>query len=453
MKISIIILVTGMLIAPELQAQKVYSLSECRQMALDNNIKMRNGKLEIDQAKEQEREAYSKYFPTVTASGSYFKAYDDLLKKKISLSTSQQQELTKTITDLGLNASALSGMPTSYTLKAINHGIVADVMAMEPLYAGGQITNGNKLAKLQTEVKKLQLQQSQDELLNTTEQYYNQLLTLYEKQHTLDAVDKQLERIHQDATNSFKAGIKNKDDVLSVELKQNEISTNRLKLENGISLCKMVLAQYIGMNGKEIQIDTTLSKNLPNPTTYYTDHATALDNRNEAKLLDKNVEANALQTKIKKGAQLPTVAVGAVALYQDLMGSGQANIVGLATVSVPISDIWTGKHGVRHQQLAEQIAREDREDNRQLLMIQMQSSYNDLVNAYKQIELAKKSLEKSAENLRLNEDYYHAGTATMSDLLEAQAKDQQSHDQYTDAVAQYLNSRTSYLIATGRQVQ
>jgi outer membrane protein TolC len=83
----------------------------------------------------------------------------------------------------------------------------------------------------------------------------------------------------------------------------------------------------------------------------------------------------------------------------------------------------------------------------------MQSSYNDLVNAYKQIELAKKSMEKSAENLRLNEDYYHAGTATMSDLLEAQAKDQQSHDQYTDAVAQYLNSRTSYLIATGRQVQ
>jgi outer membrane protein len=86
------------------------------------------------------------------------------------------------------------------------------------------------------------------------------------------------------------------------------------------------------------------------------------------------------------------------------------------------------------------------------LLIQMQSAYNDLDNAYKQILLARKSLEQSAENLRLNEDYYQAGTSTMSDLLDAQTRSQQARDQYTDAVTQYLNSRTSYFIATGRSV-
>ena len=83
----------------------------------------------------------------------------------------------------------------------------------------------------------------------------------------------------------------------------------------------------------------------------------------------------------------------------------------------------------------------------------MQSCYNDLDNAYKQLQLAQKSIEKSTENLRLNQDYYHAGTSTMSDLLGAQTQSQQARDQYTEAVAEYLNSRTAYFIATGREVQ
>lgn len=183
------------------------------------------------------------------------------------------------------------------------------------------------------------------------------------------------------------------------------------------------------------------------------DHVSALNNRTEAKLLDKNVEANALQTKMKKGALLPTLAVGAVGVYQDLAGEGKTNVIGMATVSIPISELWSGNHNVRHQKIAEQMARQDREDNRQLLLIQMQSAYNDLDNAYKQIMLARKSIEKSTENLRLNEDYYHAGTSTMSDLLDAQTQNQQSRNQYSEAVCQYLNSRTAYLIAIGRSVE
>lgn len=182
------------------------------------------------------------------------------------------------------------------------------------------------------------------------------------------------------------------------------------------------------------------------------DHNSALSNKTEAKLLDKNVEANVLQTKMKKGALLPTISVGAVGVYTDLIGKGQTNVIGMATISVPISEWWCGNHNVKHQKIAEQISRMDREDNRQLLIIQMQSAYNDLDNAYKQIQVAKKSIEQSTENLRLNEDYYKAGTGTMSDLLDAQTSNQQSQDKYTEAVCQYLNSRTAYLVATGRDV-
>ncbi len=450
-RLYILILCAGFIVNPVMQAQKVYTLAECRQMALDNNIKVKNGRLAIEQAKEQEKEAFSKYFPTVSASGTYFRS-NNLITQNINLTQDDQQQLAGIISKLGLDPSALASLPTSFTLEAINHGTMVNLMAMQPVFAGGQIVNGNKLARLQTDVRKLQLEQSKDDILNTTESYYNQLLSLYEKQHTLDAVDKQLQRIHQDAENAFKAGISNKNDVLSVELKQNEIAANRLKLDNGVKLCKMVLAQYIGVFGQDISIDTTLTSHLPEPSVYLVNHAASLDNRTEAKLLDKNVEASVLQKKLKQGALMPTVAVGAATVYQDLSNTGHMKVFGLATVNIPISDWWGSSHSVRHQKIAEQIARQDREDNRQMLLIQMQSAFNDLDNAYKQILLAKKSLEQSAENLRLNEDYYQAGTSTMSDLLNAQSQSQQAHDQYTDAVTQYLNSRTSYFIATGRSV-
>ena len=104
-----------------LPAQKVYTIVDCRRMALDNNIKIKNGLVNIEQAKEQEKEAFSKYFPTVSASGTYFRSSDYLIKEKMSISPSEQQQLANTITQLGLNPSALSSLPNSFTLQAIDH--------------------------------------------------------------------------------------------------------------------------------------------------------------------------------------------------------------------------------------------------------------------------------------------------------------------------------------------
>lgn len=450
-RLSIIILSVGIILP--MSAQKVYTLKECQDLAMQNNVKIRDARLGVSQALETEKNAFSNYLPTVTAGAVYFHSNDYMMKKDFSLSAEDQGKLGNVVSQMGLNPAALAGLPSSYSFNMLKHGTMAQIMAMEPIYAGGQITAGNKLAKVQTDVKKLQIRQSSDEIISTTETYYNQLLTLFGKLKTIETADTQLKRIHKDAENAYKAGISTKKDMLTVELKQNELFGNRLKVENGIKLCKMVLAQYIGMNGAEIMIDTTLTETIYEPSTYLIDHVSALNNKVEAQLLDKNVEANKLQTKLKKGALMPTLSVGAVGMYQDLMGSGQANVVGLATVSVPISGWWSGNHVVRHQKIAEQIARQDRDDNRQLLIIQMQSAYNNLDNAYRQILVARKSIEQSTENLRLNEDYYKAGIATMSDLLDAQTSNQQSLDKYTETVCNYLDCKTAYFIATGRNAQ
>ena len=90
------------------------------------------------------------------------------------------------------------------------------------------------------------------------------------------------------------------------------------------------------------------------------------------------------------------------------------------------------------------------DDGSEQLVIRMQKAWNDLENAYQQILIAANSIEQSTENLRLNEDYYNAGTSTMSDLLDAQTLFRQSRDRYAEAWSQYEIKKTEYLQATGR---
>ena len=124
--------------------------------------------------------------------------------------------------------------------------------------------------------------------------------------------------------------------------------------------------------------------------------------------------------------------------------------VGFVSVSVPLSGWWGGSHAIKKQKLQVMNAENRLADNSELLVIAMQKAWTDLQDAYKQILIAHKSIEQSTENLRLNEDYYHAGTTTMSDLLDAQTLFQQSRDKYVETYAQFQIKTVEYLQATGR---
>ena len=79
----------------------------------------------------------------------------------------------------------------------------------------------------------------------------------------------------------------------------------------------------------------------------------------------------------------------------------------------------------------------------------MQNAWNNVIEARQQLDITQRSIEQAEENLRLNRDYYRAGTIKMSDLLEAQLLCQQAHDSYTDAFADYQNKVLEYRQAVG----
>ena len=100
---------------------------------------------------------------------------------------------------------------------------------------------------------------------------------------------------------------------------------------------------------------------------------------------------------------------------------------------------------VEHQQAVEQMA-----DNAELLQIRMQNAWNSVEEAYQQLQIAQRSIEQADKNLRLHRDFYHAGTTTMSNLLEAQMLYQQSMDRRIDALADYQNKILEYKHSTGQ---
>ena len=167
-------------------------------------------------------------------------------------------------------------------------------------------------------------------------------------------------------------------------------------------------------------------------------------------MLNKQVEATKLQRKMEIGKNLPTVGVGAGYNYHNLLDNDRTFGMIFATVSVPISDWWGGSHAIKRKKIEQQKAEEQLADNSELLLIRMQNAWNNVEESRQQLQIAQRSIEQAEENLRLNCDYYRAGTSKMSDLLEAQLLYQQSLDRRTDAYADFQNKLLEYRQATGQ---
>lgn len=432
MKRIFLFLCIGLSLSTASVAQRRLTLDDCRSLALQNNSKIKTARLEVSGAKEMQSEALTKYFPNISAAGTGFKA------------------------DKGaVGLSVLNGM---YSTSFVDRGVMAGVTAVQPIFAGGQILNGNKLAKVNASVKSEQLRLSEDEAVLTVEQYYWQWVSLKEKLKTLDVVGRQIDTIRRDVSTAVDAGVAMQNDLLQVELERNRISANRLKVNNGLSVVKMLLAQAIELPADSFDIAVSVPEDLPDPNIYKVDHQAALQITPTYRMLQKSVEASKLQRNMELGKRLPTIGIGAGYMYYDLPDQHSISVIEnrrsmgmvFASIAIPLSDWWGGTHAIRQKNVQLKIAEESKRSNSELLLVQMQQLWNELVEAYDQAKISKESVAKATENARISTNCYHAGTVAVSDLLNAQSLLQQSRDQYTDDLTTYFIKRTRYLQATGR---
>ena len=424
-------------------ASQTYTLQQLKDSALHNNIAIHSAELSIDAAREQRKEAFTKYFPNISGTALTFNANRGMAKMEMNPSEMIPAEMGAMLSQM-LPAQALAALANPVSMTMMKNGTIGSLMAVQPVFAGGQIVNGNKLAKVGEDVSRLQLQLSENEVEEKVEQYYWQLVSLQEKTKTLDAVDTLLANIYKDVDVAVRAGVAMRNDLLQVQLRQNDIESQRLKLENGISIVRLLLAQYCGLR------DTTFTLLTPPQQGMEIAAEGTIAQLPEYQLLEKQVEATGLQKKMAVGQNLPTVAVGAGYNYHNLMDNDRTFGMVFATVSVPITDWWGGSHAIKRKKIEHQKAIEQLENNAQLLQIRMQNAWNGVQESYQQLQLSQRGIEQAEENLRLNRDYYRAGTSRMADLLEAQLLYQQACDKHTDAFADHQIKLMEYRHAIGQ---
>lgn len=426
---------------------EILSLQQVLDSARQNNIAIRHAQQSIDAAVEQRKEAFTKYFPNVSGTGLWFNANKGMAEITINPSEVIPSSLASTIT-AHLPAEALAALASPISVSMMKNGAIAGITAIQPVYSGGQIVNGNRLAKVGEDIARLQLQLSENEVERTAEQYFWQIVSLQEKIKTVAAVETMLSDIHRDVDVAVRAGLILRNDLLQVQLRQNEVESQKLKLHNGISIVKQLLAQYCGLRDTTfvLSVDHDAVPDLPVRQNY----GQALLSTPEYQLLDKQVEAAKLQKHIAVGQNLPTVAVGAGYNYHNMLDNNHTFGMIFATVSVPISDWWGGSHAIKRKKIACQQAQEQLADNAQLLTIRMQNAWNNVVEARQQLDIAQRSIEQADENLRIHRDYYRAGTCKMADLLEAQLFYQQACDKRTDAYADLQNKLLEYKQSVGQ---
>ena len=426
---------------------QTYSLEQLKDSALHNNFAIRSAQYDIEAASQQRKEAFTKFFPNISGTGLWFNANKAMAQTSLNPAEMIPPELGATLAQM-FPPEALAALANPVSISMMKNGVIAGVQAVQPVFAGGQIVNGNKLAKVGEDVSRLQMRLSENDVEKTAEQYFWQLASLQEKMKTVEAVETLLNDICKDVDVAVRAGVAMRNDLLQVQLRQNDIASQKLKLRNGLTLVRMLLSQYCGLRDTSFVI--SYQTDAVPPISTKQDHQQALLGTTEYQLLGKQVEAANLQHKIAIGQNLPSVAVGAGLNYHNLLDKNHTFAMVFATVSVPISDWWGGSHAIKRKKVEHQQAQEQLQDNAELLKIKMQSAWNSVEESYQQLLLAQLSIEQAEENLRLNRDYYNAGMTKMSDLLEAQMLYQQSCDKRTDAFADYQNKLLEYRQATGQ---
>jgi outer membrane protein TolC len=408
-----------------LQAQELFSLEKCKEMALENNAKVKNAQLSVEAAEQAKKEAFTKYFPGVSATGA------GLVAEKPMFSMQSEQGAV--------------GM--------LKNEIIGAVMATQPIFAGGQIVNGNKLAQAGVEVSRLQKQMTDNEARLATERYFWQLISLKEKIKTIAEAETMLTRVQNDVTAAVEAGVTNRNDLLRVELEQHRLASVRLKAENGLQMLKAAFGQHIGVAPEAFDIEQPDFGDMVLPVAEQGGVAT-LQQRPEYQLMEKSVDVAKLQVQMEIGKNLPSVAVGAGYNYMNFDRGRPTEMkdnfgMAFVTVSVPLSGWWGGSHAVKKKKIELRAVENTRQENADLLLLQMQNLWNELNEAYNQILLAQKSIAVAEENVRMSEKHYNAGIAILSDLLDAQNLLQQSRDQYVEAATGYCVKLAEYRKAIG----
>lgn len=433
------------LMAFGLKAQSVtLTLDSCFALAKVNNAKLKTNELEVAKAREVKAQVFTKYFPQVSLGFVSYYAVNPIIEYSvddINQETSFGAFVTTTIQAL---LDAGFDIPTNVSM--MKKGLSGSAMAVMPLYAGGRIVNGNRLASLGIEAAQLQSEVNERDLMEEIETSYYLVLGLQEKVHTLNSALALIDSLDHTVETALKAGLITNSDKLRVALKRNELQALQLQLNNGIVLASILLCHQVGIDYPEEGLVLENSLDQVGSTV----NSSNVFFRPERRLLQLQIDAETFYKKLTIGGTLPQVGIGTLASYGNITGKTKFNTVMFATATILLTQWWETSHKIKEHDLKIREAELMQEDLNGMMDLQEKQAYNQMVEAESLLLSDRAALAMAEENSRLANLNYRAGMNTIADVLEANTLLLQAQNAITDRRITYATARRRYFDLTGK---
>lgn len=427
----------GVAVAQSSGAALTLNVEKCREMALAGSEDIKKGTNSLTQSGLDRKIAISAFLPAVEATGTGLYMAPDM---------------------------EMSGM------EMIMKGTyMAGVMLTQPIYAGGKILTGKKMAEAGESAAEEQLRAAKASVIYDADNAYWTYVAVLQKQEMMNVLAAQLDTLFSQIGVASSAGMATGADLLTVKAKRSEVEYQVRKVANGVALCKMALCRVVGVPfDTEIAVEDVA---VPEEFTRIETGNVSVADRPEMKLLETGLEVSRLKVRMTRGDYLPTLAlVGGYCAFgnmkmKTMVDSGGGNYVpytqkigqdmGVAMVSlnIPIFKWGQGYNKVRKAKLDVDNAALDLQKNSRLLELQANQAAFNLSDSYNLIAAAKDGKAQADENLRVTENRYHASMCPLSDYLDAQFQWQQARSNLIEAFTQSRIAETDYLMATGALVR
>ncbi len=341
---------------------------------------------------------------------------------------------------------------------------MAGISLIQPIYAGGKIMAGRKLARIGEEVAAEQHRMTRMDVLVEADNAYWTYMSVGRKVRMLESYRTQMDSLYRQVATAVSAGMSTENDLLRIEAKRSEIHYQLQKALNGFDLCRMALCHTIGaeFNTAIEATDTAFMVSMPDNL------ASDMNARPELQLLEQQVAAGKEQIRMTRADMLPTVGLTAgYTYYGNIKLNSMVNVGGgmmmpytqefkdglgiaMLAVKVPLFHWGENLKKVRKAQYNLQNAELELQKNTRLLSIEVQQAIRNLQDGHRMIQTAELGVRQANENLRVMRNRYNASMSTLTDLLDAQSGWQQAQSNLIEAQTQYKIYETEYLRATGK---
>ena len=424
--------------AGQARAQRVLTLDSCRSLAKEHSRTLQQKDEEIKAAHAKKQQVMTNFFPLVAARGVYLHMQKEL-------------HLIDWDKPLGhLNFLIPERLRHLGTVDLRNLW-VGNVTAIQPLFLGGKIISGYKMASLAERLQGELRQTAETEVETKLDETYWQVVSLRSKERLLDQLVRLLEQTVKDVDASIDAGVATKADGLSVRTKLSEAEVKRSQVVNGLELSRMLLADLCGLSedepftlAEEGHLQELLLSTQTAPIARDEDTEAAIERRSEIRslrLVDSiyskrvNMESAFLFPKLYGVASYSTTNPNSFQ-GQKKEFAGQYYL-GLM-LEVPISDLFSGAFKRRQAKAEHRVKQLELAEARSKINLQIKQALRTADDARRAYTTALSAVKMAEENMRYAKAGYDEGVIPLLNYTMAQTAWMSAQDSLIDAQIRVL---------------